>query len=86
MGLRPWEFAALTPSEYEIMQEGFELKIQLSWEQTREICLYAANGDKLKVIKDKTKIIKLPLVDKNESTTDRFQKRVEELKKMKGLL
>lgn len=87
MGLKPWEFAALTPEEFGLMMEGFELRVQLEWQQTREICLYAANGDKMKAIKDKTKIVRLPLLDKvGDSPSDRFQQRIAELKKMKGLI
>lgn len=86
MGYRPWEYYRLTPSELDILLTGQEYAIQLEWEQTRMICWYAANGDKIKLIKDRKKIISLPLIDKGMADdNDRFQKRIQELKRMKGL-
>lgn len=83
MQLRPWEFYRFTESEFYDAMEGAQLAEQKQWEKIRLLCLYAANGDKMKPVKSVQDIMQLPAID--GQVTNTRAKRIEQLKKEAGL-
>lgn len=71
----------MTESEFALYGEGVNISNQLQWEKVRLLCMYAANGDKMKPVRDIKKIIHLPYLDDREDESKAaYKKRVDELK------
>ncbi len=67
IGLKPWEYYSLSPIDYDLMVEGYQLKNEIALDSVRWLATIIAKVGGAKKIRKPTDLMKLPLIDSKDT-------------------
>ena len=73
LGLKPWEYYSLSPADYSLMVEGYQLKNEIYLDSIRWHATIVAKIGGAKKIKRPKDLMKLPLIDQKDTATSTAQ-------------